>query len=107
MSYSEPSPASAAVTLLAERLEEGRHAEPLRILSEPEALVVAELLEQIANDQASELSGIAQLAIVRIYDRLETSCSTTEPPPGQGTVPRRKAARTLALLFNPARRRVS
>ncbi len=41
------------------------------MLSGPEALIVAELLEQIADDPTSDLNAIAQLLIMRIHDRLE------------------------------------
>ncbi|MFI5706468.1 hypothetical protein [Kribbella sp. NPDC051620] len=94
-------------SLLAQQLDQGRHAEALRILPEPEALVVAELLEQIANDQTEVLSGIAQQVIVRIYDRLEASSLTEEPPmapTAQGTAHLSKALGTFAALFGPARR---
>lgn len=59
------------VARLTECLEEGAEAHLLPVLSRPEVLVVAELLEQIADDQANELNAIAQLLIMRIHDRLE------------------------------------
>jgi hypothetical protein len=91
---------------LTEQLEQGVDVEPLRVLSEPEALVVAELLEQVANDQSSELSAIAQLLIVRIYDRIEASSAAVEPAcalDAPGSHRRSKAAKTLASLFRADR----
>ncbi|RZT16872.1 hypothetical protein EV649_4406 [Kribbella sp. VKM Ac-2569] len=41
------------------------------VLSGQEALIVAELLEQIADDPTSDQNAIAQLLIMRIHDRLE------------------------------------
>ena len=52
------------------------------VLSGPEALIVAELLEQIADDPASDQNAIAQLLIMRIHDRLEIiedPAGATEP----------------------------
>jgi hypothetical protein len=89
--------------LLTERLENGVNAQPLPVLSEPEALVVAELLEQVATNQSNELGAIAQLLIVRIYDRLETSSAAKEPTEAQGTPRRPKPSKGLGSLFRAGR----
>jgi hypothetical protein len=66
-----------------DRLGEGTDASLVPVLSGPEALIVAELLEQIADDPASDLSAIAQLLIMRIHDRLEILEDPTGAPKPQ------------------------
>jgi hypothetical protein len=66
-----------------DRLGEGPDASLVPVLSGPEALVVAELLEQIADDPTSDLSTIAQLLIMRIHDRLEILEDPTGAPQPQ------------------------
>jgi hypothetical protein len=65
---------------LGDRLGAGTDASLVPVLSGPEALIVAELLEQIADDPASDLSAIAQLLIMRIHDRLEIFEDPTGAP---------------------------
>ncbi len=80
---------------------QGRRLDPLAnqtlvpILSGPEALIVAELLEQIANDPASDLNAIAQLLIMRIHDRLEI----LEDP--AGTAKPRQPGKLISLFTTP------
>ena len=77
------------------RLERGTAANLLPVLSGPEALIVAELLEQIADDPTSDLSAIAQLLIMRIHDRLEI----IEDPAGRPQP--RQPGKLISLFTTP------
>jgi hypothetical protein len=78
-----PGRSDARAARLAAELDADRHATRQPILTETEALVVVELLEQLTEQPVrEEIVDLARTLIVRILDGLDTQAPNDQPTPG-------------------------